>query len=67
MGKKSKELRQHVTKSRKELKKIKALRVDARNGVAGAAAELEAVRQARILRNVVSSPLEQVKMEPKFL
>ena len=66
MVKKSKDDRGHIRKSRKELKKIKALRVNAKNGVPGAAAELEMIRQARILRNVVSSPLEQVKMEPKF-
>lgn len=41
--------------------------MQARNGVAGAASELEAVRQARILCNTVSSPLEQVRMEPRFL
>jgi hypothetical protein len=67
MSKKSKEIRAKTINSRRELRKIKALRMQARNGVAGAASELEAVRQARILRNMVSSPLEQVRMEPRFL
>ncbi|WP_090187414.1 MULTISPECIES: hypothetical protein [unclassified Duganella] len=67
MSKKMTEQRKAMLKSREDLKQIKLLRQKVRFGVPGAADELEARRQARILRNVVKSPLEQIRMEPKRL
>ncbi|MYM92410.1 hypothetical protein [Duganella vulcania] len=67
MSKKMTEKRDQLLKSREDLKQIKLLRQKVRFGVPGAAGELEARRQARILRNAVKSPLEQIHMEPKRL
>lgn len=61
------EKRKQLVKSREDLKKIKVLRQKASFGVPGAADELEDRRQARVLRNTVKSPLEQIRMEPKRL
>jgi hypothetical protein len=67
MSKKKTEKRKQLVKSREDLKQIKALRQKVKNGVPGVSDELEARRQARVLRNAVKSSLEQIPMEPKRL